>query len=433
MIFKIEEPNERQKLFFESRTKYTLYGGARGGGKSWAVRVKACLLAFQFAGIRILIVRRTFPELYENHVIPLQEMLHGICPYRDKDKSFNFPNGSRLKLGYCANEGDVLQYQGQEYDIVFMDEATQLTEYQFNMLKAIVRGVNEFPKRIYLTANPGGVGHMWVKRLFIDRAFKGNEKPEEYSFIPAKVYDNKALMDKDPDYLDNLKSLPEDLRKAHLDGDWNVFAGQFFNEFDSELHVCEPFIIPPSWRRYLTLDYGLDMLAAYWIAVNEYGRAYVYREIYQSGLIVSDAADLIKSVNEPVFISYAPPDLWNRRNDTGRSAADIFAEHGVTLARATNNREQGWLDLKEWLHPFIDEQGEKTAGLKIFRNCQNLIRCLPAVQFDEKNPNDMAKEPHELTHSCDSIRYFVAGRPLPASAKVIDSDYSRDIEELVNF
>ena len=164
--------------FFEAKTKYTLYGGARGGGKSWAIRRKAALLCFQYPGIRILIMRRSFNELRENHILPLQEELNGFAKYKDIDKSFTFTNGSRIKLGYCDTESDVLQYQGQEYDIVFIDEATQMTWYQFTMMKPILRGVNNFPKRIYLTANPGGVGHAWVKRLFIDRVFEKNERKD---------------------------------------------------------------------------------------------------------------------------------------------------------------------------------------------------------------------------------------------------------------
>ena len=360
--------NPKQVLFFKSETKYTMFGGARAGGKSYAVRYKASLMALNYPGIKILIIRRTFAELRKNHTLPLMEILNGIAKYKDSEKAFVFPNGSRIELGYCDSEGDVLQYQGVEYDVVFLDEATQMTEYQFHWLAETIRGTNGFPKRMYLTCNPGGVGHAWVKRLFIDRIYQNKEKPEDYTFIQALVTDNKALLEKDPSYIDTLENLPEDRKRADLYGDWDVYAGQYFSEWNREIHVCEPFEIPPSWRKYLTIDYGLDMFAAEWVAVNEYGRAFVYREFCKSGLTVSEAAEVVRRINDPVYIAYAPPDLWNRRNDTGRSAADIFAEHGVYLARATNNRIQGWYDLKEWLHPIIDEQGEKNSGIKFFRN-----------------------------------------------------------------
>ncbi|MEG1850351.1 MAG: phage terminase large subunit, partial [Oscillospiraceae bacterium] len=168
----IEPPNERQKLFLTATTRYIAYGGARGGGKSWAVRCKAKLLAAAYPGIRILMMRRTFPELTENHILPLTVELAGIAVYRSGDRVFAFPNGSRIKFGYCDSEADVGQYQGQEYDVIFIDEATHFTEFQYDNIRACNRGVNAFPKRIYLTCNPGGVGHGWVKRLFIDQKYR---------------------------------------------------------------------------------------------------------------------------------------------------------------------------------------------------------------------------------------------------------------------
>lgn len=417
----MEQPNEKQRLFFTARNKFIAYGGARGGGKSWAVRKKAWLLALNYAGIKILLLRRTYPELRENHIIPLMAELQSTAVYRETDKSFSFPNGSRLKFGYCDNENDLLQYQGNEYDVIFIDEATQIPEKWFEVLKACVRGANLFPKRIYLTCNPGGVGHAWVKRLFIDRQFKRDENPSDYLFIPARVYDNTALMSQDAEYVKMLESLPEDLRKAWLEGDWNLFVGQYFTEWREEIHVVEPFSPPAGWRRYFTMDYGLDMLAGYWIALDEAGRGYVYREVYRSGLILSEAAELIQSMTEEeIFAWYAPPDLWNRRQDTGRSAADIFAEFGIPLTKAQNNRVQGWLDLKEWLKP-VDGK----ASLQVFRSCPNLIRCMPALLFDPHNPSDVATEPHEYTHGPDALRYFVAGRPAPA---LVPSE--RDEDEL---
>ena len=203
--------NPKQKLFFKSKTKFTGYGGARGGGKSWAVQRKAILLACTYAGIKILLLRRTYKDLERNHVRVLKPLLNGFAHYSKQDKLFTFPNGSIIELGYCAAESDALQYQGIEYDVIFFDEATQFTEEQFSMIYPSVRGVNGFPKRIYLTCNPGGVGHEWVKRLFISRKYKDNEKPEDYSFISATVEDNKILLENDKEYVQMLNSLPDGL------------------------------------------------------------------------------------------------------------------------------------------------------------------------------------------------------------------------------
>lgn len=431
----IPPPNPKQGEFFLARTRFVAYGGARGGGKSWAVRQKAVLMALEYPGIRLLVLRRTFPELRENHILPLMAQLKGVAAYKETDKAFTFPGGGRLRFGYCDREADVLQYQGQEYDVIFLDEATQFTEFQFQTLTACLRGANRFPKRFYLTCNPGGVGHAWVKRLFVDRDYRQDERGEDYTFIQANVYDNQVLMENDPGYVRMLRNLPEDVRRAWLDGDWNVFQGQYFTEFREELHVVKPFPIPAWWRRYFTMDYGLDMLAGYWIAVDNFGRAFVYREVFEPNLIISQAAERILQANgtEQVEIWYAPPDLWNRRQDTGRSVADIFLEHGIPLAKADNSRAQGWLDMKEWLKPVRGERGEVCAGLRIFQGCRNLIKSIPALQVSEKNPNDCASEPHEYTHGPDAIRYFIAGRPFPASLPVErDEDMPAEYEEQVH-
>mgnify|MGYP002519044074 CR=1 FL=1 len=227
----LQPPNEKQKLFLEAITKHVGFGGARGGGKSWVVRLKAILLALFFAGIKILIVRRTFPELVNNHINPLREILHGIAKYNKTEKVFSFPNGSTIKFGYCNNDKDLDQYQGAEYDIIFLDEATQLQEMWIKKITACVRGVNNFPKRIYYTCNPGGASHGYFKRLFIDKKYEDGEDPNDYTFIQSLVTDNKALMASQPDYIKQLEALPPKLREAWLYGRWDIFEGQFFEDF----------------------------------------------------------------------------------------------------------------------------------------------------------------------------------------------------------
>ena len=167
---------------------------------------------------------------------------------------------SQLQMGYLAGHGDLLRYQGQEYDVIAIDEATQIDEQMFQALSASLRGANRFPKRMYLTCNPGGVGHGWVKRLFIDREYRGAENPADYRFIPASIYDNEALMRTDPDYVKRLENLPESLRAAWLYGRWDVFSGQFFPEFDERRHVCEPVSLPSSAAYYCAVDYGLSLI-----------------------------------------------------------------------------------------------------------------------------------------------------------------------------
>lgn len=431
MVFDIGELYPKQIEFCRATNKYICYGGARGGGKSHVSRIKMCLLAFNYPGIQILLLRRTLKELRDNHILPLQKMLKNIAIYKDNTKEFIFPNGSRIVLGYCDTEKDVLQYQGQAYEVIVMEEATHFTEFQFQTLTESNRMSGnlgkEFVPRMYFTCNPGGVGHSWVKRLFIDKDYKTTETPSDYKFIPSLVFENKYIMEKDPNYVKVLENLPEDRKQAMLYGNWDVFDGQFFREFNRNIHVIDPFEIPLEWNRYIAMDYGLDMFAVLFVAVDAKGKAYVYNEIHKSDLIVSDARQTLKSImrNHKYKAIYAPPDLWNRNRDTGKSTAELFFEGGIDLTKASNDRKAGWLNVKEWLKikKVKNEQtGEvyEDSDIKIFSNCINLVRCLPQLQHDEKDPNDVATEPHEITHITDALRYFCVNHIAPA--KVIKKD-----------
>jgi hypothetical protein len=193
-----------------------------------------------------------------------------------------------------------------------------------------------------------------------------------------------------------------------------VSEGQYFNEFRPADHVCEPFQIPKEWRRYRAFDYGLDMLACYWVAVDSQRRCYVYKELCESNLPISEAADKIKSMTEEdenIYCTLAPPDMWSRSQETGRSKALIFDENGLSLTKSNNDREAGWLSIKELMQK--DVNGE--CRLKIFSNCGKLIKHLPELQRDPKRPTDTMTEPHEITHSPDALRYFAIywTRPAP--------------------
>lgn len=447
MDFVIGELYPKQIEFCKATNKYICYGGARGGGKSHISRIKMCLLALNYPGIQILLLRRTLAELRENHIMQLQKLLNcndknpskRIALFKESTKEFKFPNGSRIVLGYCDNENDVLQYQGQAYEVIVLEEATHFTEFQFQSLTESNRMSGnmkiQFTPRMYFTCNPGGVGHNWVKRLFIDRDYKETENPKDYLFIPAQVFENKYLMENDPGYVRTLENLPEDRKQAMLYGNWDVFDGQFFREFNRSIHVIEPFVIPDHWDRYIALDYGLDMFAVLFIAVDEKGKAYVYNEIHKSDLIVSEARQVLKSIMRGLKYKeiYAPPDLWNRNRDTGKSTAELFSEGDIDLTKVSNNREAGWLNVKEWLKikkVRHEQTGElyEDSDLTIFNNCVNLIRCLPQLQHDEKNPNDVATEPHEITHITDALRYYCVNRIAP-SKEIIKKDFLFNFEE----
>ena len=421
-------PNPKQEQFFLALARHVGFGGARGGGKSWAMRRKLVLLALRYEKLKLLLLRRTLTELRENHTLVLLEDLKDIAKYIDRERVFIFPNGSRLKIGYCDSEVDVLQYQGQEYDVIGLEEATHFTEYQRNFLTTCNRTTRtDFKPRMYYTANPGGVGHAWFKRLFIDKQYIHAERPEDYQFIPACIHDNPILMKNNPEYLQNLQNLPPNLRRAHLDGDWDVFSGQFFPEFRREKHVCSPFEIPLHWQRFRSLDYGMDMTACYWWAVDGDNNCYIYRELYRQGLTLSGAAELISSLtlsNENIRYTVASPDLWNSRQETGMPGAQIMANHGLLgLIKAHDGRINGWRILREYLstpchHSEFAERSsakEKKGKLQIFSTCENLIRTLPLLQYDKLRIEDASASPHEVTHAAESIRYGICSRPITNS------------------
>ena len=407
---------KKQQAFIDSQAFETLFGGAAGGGKSYGQLVDGLLYALKYPKSKQIIFRSTFADLEKSLIRTSMNLFPlSIANYNDSKHTWKFKNGSIIDFGYIQYEKDVYQYQSAEYDVIRFDELTHFTEFMYTYMISRCRGANPYPKGIKSSTNPGGVGHNWVKERFIDIGAPNvihtckleTGETTTRIFIPSLVQDNKFMLTYDPDYIKRLDALPEKERKALKYGNWDIFDGQFFTEFDRNIHVIEPFVIPKDWYVYFVMDYGLDKLAGYWIAVDYNNNAYVFREVYESNLLVSQARDKIKEMtNEDVYMYLAPPDLWNRHKETGKSTADIFAEGNVTLYKTNNDRIQGWLQMKEWLKPYKDEQGCTTAKLKIFNTCKNLIRCLPQVQHDAKRVGDIANEPHELTHSVDAIRGF---------------------------
>lgn len=430
----ISTASEKQIRFFKSRKRYVAYGGARGGGKSWALDYKTVMLAVRYSGISILLLRRHLPELRQNHVRQLGGILGGCCRYNESKREFRLPNGSVIYLGYFDTDNDSNQYQGNQYDVICIDEATQFTEHMFSVLTACLRGVNNFPKRMYLTCNPGGIGHDWVKRLFVSKRYRADENPDDYEFIPATVFDNTVLLSSDPEYVRMLNNLPDGLREAWRDGNWDMLAGRYFDEFDRNIHVITPFEIPEHWLKYRAIDYGLDCLACVWVAVDELGNHYVYREYAYPDKVISvgveDILELTPS-SEKIQYTVAPSDLWSRSQESAKCKADLFAEHGLVLIKGNNNRETGWLAVKDMLRVFETDSG-KESRLKIFSNCVNLAEYLPALQRDAKHPTDCMTEPHEITHLPDALRYFECQFTVPAKVPEKKTELQKYKDKVLN-
>lgn len=434
-----ERPNERQRAFFASEALHTMYGGARGGGKSWAARRKANLLCINYASLKGLLLRRTYRELQVNHILPLQAELNGYARWKESEKAFLYPNGSRLQLGYCACDSDKLQYQGAEYDFIIFEEATNFEESWITFIATALRTTRaDFRPRIYYTCNPGGVSHAYFKRLFIDRQFVDGEDPEDYLYIPATVRDNAVLMERNPGYIKQLEALPENLRRAHLDGDWNVFDGAFFAELrlfakplaDATMtHVVEPFDIPYSWRIYRSFDWGYSKPSAcLWWAVDYDGRAYLADELYtcaaRGGTMIPDTG--LKWSADQVFaeIHRRESERFPGRQITGVADPAIWAENGgepivaaadrhqVYFDRADHTRIAGWMQVRRRLQ--FGEDGRPM--LYIFSTCKNTLRTLPILQYSARDPEDL--DTTEEDHIADALRYFCMMSPLAPSREI---------------
>lgn len=426
---KIDRPNEKQKQFLTASAKHIGFGGARGGGKSWAVRTKAKLLSLNYPGIRILIVRRTYPELINNHINILRKELLGIARYNDKDKVFKFGNGSSINFTYCAKDADLDRLQGVEYDIIFLDEATQLTEHQMKTITACLRGVNDFPKRVYYTCNPGGQGHQYIKRLFIDKCYEDGEIPNDYQFIQSLVTDNKALMESQPDYIKQLEALPPKLRDAWLYGSWDVYEGQFFEEFADKpnhyedrqwTHVIEPFEVPNDWKIYRSFDWGYNHpFSCGYYAVSHDDVIYRITEFYgctktpNEGLKWHPAKvfeELRKFEDEHRWLKgkriqgIADPAIWNA--EYGESIAETAQKYRIYFTKGDHQRLPGWMQCHYRLA--FDENGYPM--FYVFNNCKSFIRTIPLLVYDDHNAEDIDTDGED--HIADEWRYLLMSRPI---------------------
>ena len=426
-----EVPNPKQQEFFKAEAKHIGYGGARGGGKSWAGRRKLVMLAMRYEGLSLLLLRRTMPELRKNHINPLRAELYGYARYHQEEKAFIFPNGSRLELGYCDNEGDLNQYQGQEYDVICFEEATNFEEEWIVFICTSLRTTRtDFKPRVYYTMNPGGVGHAYIKRIFIDRNFKEGEKPEDYVFIQATIYDNKVLMEANPEYIDNLMALPEHKRRAHLYGEWDVYEGQVFEEFrnlsdhyeDRErTHVIAPFDIPPQWTIYRSFDFGYSKpFSCGWWAVDYDGRMYRILELY--GCVPNEPDTGVKWSPDEIFkeihriesehrwlkgkhiVGVADPAIWDASH--GISIAETAEKCGVYFEPGDHKRLPGWMQVHYRLK--FDENG--IPMMYIFSNCKAFIRTIPLLTYDEHKPEDIDTKQED--HVADEVRYMCMMNPM---------------------
>ena len=443
----LDHLNPKQEQFMLAKTRHVAYGGARGGGKSFIARIKAVTLCTMFNGLKVLLLRRTFPELRENHITPLRLMLPPqVAVWKEEEKTFVFMNKSRLRLGFCDNDADISQYQGQEYDVIIFEEATHFTEYQISMILLCNRSTrDDFRPRAYYTCNPGGPGHAYIKRLFVDRNFKKDERPQDYTFIQAKLQDNDVLMKSNgAEYIRAFANLPENLRKAQLEGDWDVFEGQVFTEWSRDIHIVSKRMPQKGYFCYHSLDWGFSKpFSVGWWYVDFDGNAVRYREFYgctgdpDVGLrldpysVGKKIAEMEREEKDQIQYGIADTSCWS--NDDGgipviNMINQALMENGcvpyaMKADKAKGSRISGKMQLHYRLQNTIDK---KPNGIYVCENCRDFIRTIPSLIYDKTNVEDV--DTTQEDHIYDETRYFIASRTIVPKLAEVPKNYNFDFE-----
>jgi len=408
--------NGPQTDFLAAPEKDVLYGGAAGGGKSYAMLIDPLRFAHRSAH-RALILRRSMPELREliDKSRELYPKAFPGCKYKEVEKLWNFPSGAKVEFGFLERDADVYRYQGQAYSWIGFDEITHLpTEFGWNYLASRLRTTDpEIVPYMRCTANPGGVGATWVKKRYIDpyppnESFVGEDNLTR-KFIPARLDDNPYLA-KDGRYEEMLKALPATQRRQLLEGNWDVNEGAAFTEFEIDIHVVTPFEIPISWERVKGIDYGYaSESSCIWGAVDPSdGTLIIYRELYQKGLTGVDLGERITQMElgDPYSVQgVLDTAAWARTGTTGPTVGESLVRAGHKLRRADKNRIQG----KIQIHEYLKVQQSGRPRLQILNTCPNLIRELQSIPLDRSNPEDV--DTHAPDHAYDALRYLIMSRP----------------------
>jgi len=414
VIFKANEGPQTD--FLAAPERDVLYGGAAGGGKSYAMLIDPLRFAHREAH-RALILRRSMPELREliDKSRELYPKAFPGCKYKEVEKLWNFPSGAKVEFGFLERDADVYRYQGQAYSWIGFDEITHLpTEFGWNYLASRLRTTDsEITPYMRCTANPGGVGATWVKKRYVDpyppnESFTGKDNLTR-KFIPARLEDNPYLAE-DGRYEEMLQALPPTQRKQLLEGNWDVNEGAAFTEFDLDTHVITPFEIPISWERVKGIDYGYaSESACIWGTVDPSdGTLIIYRELYRKGLTGEDLGKLITEMelDDPYSVQgVLDTAAWARTGTTGPTVGESLIRAGHKLRRADKNRVQGKIQIHEYLR--VQQSGRPR--LQIFNTCPNLIRELQSIPLDKNNSEDV--DTHAPDHAYDALRYLIMSRP----------------------
>lgn len=451
------QPQPRQKEFMSRSEDEALYGGAAGGGKSDALVIEATRQV-HIPHYKGLILRKTYPQLTEliEKSLRYYSVAFPDARYNAGDHTWRFKSGAKIVFGSMQHSKDKLNYQGKAYDFIAFDELTHFTYDEYIYLLSRNRP-NGAGTRCYMraTANPGGIGHGWVKERFITASEpmktiwekvtvqlpNGETQTKHRSriFVPSSVFDNKALLENDPDYLTRLASLPEAERKALLYGDWDSYSGQFFTEWRNDpmhyidrrwTHVIEPFDIPEGWKIYRSFDWGYNKpFSCGWWAVDYDGVVYRILELYGCTQTPNEG---VKWTTQQVCEEIARVEREHRwlkgkkingvadpaifAADGGESIAETASRCGVYFTPGDHQRIPGWMQM-HYRFAF-DENGFPM--MYIFNNCKAFIRTVPSLIYDEHKIEDLDTEGED--HIADETRYFCMSRPIkPRKASTPDA------------
>lgn len=382
-------------------------GGARGPGKSHGVFAQVALDDCQrVPGLKALFLRQTGKAASESFGdLILRVLAQGTdYTYNRSTNTLHFPNGSRALLGGFETERDIDKYIGIEYDLIAIEERNQITEEKVVKLRGSLRTSKpNWRPRMYSSFNPGGIGHGDLKVRFIEPWRQGTET--ETRFVPSTYRDNPYL---NVEYVSYLEGLTGDLGRAWREGDWDLFAGQYFSEWRYDQHTFTPFEIPPGWKRYRAYDHGYTNPACCkWYAVDYDGNVWVYRELYVTNKLVNEiAADIVRlSQGETYDFSVADPSIFAKTGFIdalgGQTIAESFARGGVMWQASSNRRVDGWNLLRE----FLKWSQHKPPKMRYFTTCVNSIRTIPLMIHDERKNEDLDTRLED--HAPDVDRYML--------------------------
>lgn len=421
--------------FFRSKQRFRVVKGSRRSKKSKTEAIDMIYKMMKYPQSNSLVVRKTFATLKDSCYAELKwatgrlQVEHlwefKLSPLEAVYK----PTGQKIFFRGLDDPLKITSITVEHGALTFLwvEEAYELDdEKAFDTLMESMLGYcpEGHYKQVTLTFNPWSSSH-WIKAKFFDTP------SDDVLAMTTNYLCNEWLSEEDRKVFEDMRINNPDRYKVAGLGEWGIDGAVAFPEFREDKHTCKPFAIPEHWTRYRVFDYGLDMFAPLWAAFDENGDCYIYDEMYEPNLIISSAAEKALEHNQDsVLCTYAPPDMWFRNQDSGKTKADLFAENGMPIIKSVNDRVTGWANVREWLA--LKQDG--TARLHIFTTCRNLIRCLPQLTVDEKNINDVAKEPHEITHGVDALRYLLVMRPIPAEVPAeIDDDYTSYDDGLDNF